>query len=187
MPFDNIKLTWIKVKVIRLGDVALPRTKKVRVNVFEKRGKYYASVLSSCQIAPPSVCSEKNMLNHNSIRSPSNFLKLTNIKYNTHSKWTSLQNRILIKTNKQTNKQTLSTGSVKSLKTYCVVLQTVSVQEFKFLPCCQVVEAIPEEIDFLLYEPAPQVLPLTQQSGTFKSRPNVKTQHLHTLFTYVWQ
>lgn len=74
---------------------------------------------------------------------------------------------------------------MKSLKTYCVVFQIVSVQEFKLLLCSQVVEAIPEEIHFLLYEPAPEVLPSTQQSGTFESRLTVKTKHSHTLCTYV--
>lgn len=39
----------------------------------------------------------------------------------------------------------------------------VSVEEFKLLFCYQVVEAITEEIHFLLYEPAPEVLPSTQK------------------------
>lgn len=45
----------------------------------------------------------------------------------------------------------------------------VVVQEFKLLLWPQVVEAIAEKINFLLYEPAPEVLPSTQQSSTFKS------------------
>lgn len=42
----------------------------------------------------------------------------------------------------------------RSLKTYRVVLQTVSVKEFKFFFWTHAIEAIAEKIHFLLYKPA---------------------------------
>lgn len=57
----------------------------------------------------------------------------------------------------------------------------VFVQEFKLLLWPQVVEAIAEKINFLLYEPAPEVLPSTQQSGTLK----IPSYGLHQTLAYI--
>lgn len=45
-------------------------------------------------------------------------------------------------------------------KTYRVVLQIISVEKFKLLFWTQVIEAIAEKINFLLYKPASEILPL---------------------------
>lgn len=43
---------------------------------------------------------------------------------------------------------------------YRVILQIISVKKFKLLFWIQVIEAVAEQINFLLYKPASQILPL---------------------------
>lgn len=62
-------------------------------------------------------------------------------------------------------------------KTHCVILQIIPVKKFQLLFWIQIREALAEKVDFLLYEPSPQILPLRHQ---WKGFDDMSMQQLHS-------
>lgn len=76
-------------------------------------------------------------------------------------------------------------------------MQIIPVQKFKLLFWMQVIKAVAEKVNFLLYEPAPQILPLKVKKRVqlyliythkyFLSIFKLTTIILTKLQIYVWQ